>query len=1223
MNTNTSKYKAIFDVAPIPIWEEDFSEVKKYLLEKGLYGKPTAIIFEYLNANPSFIQDCVQRLIITDINQACVDLHDAKSKEELLTNFHRLIIPEAVEAFKKQIYSICKGDTAFQTESKMLTLDGEYKTILLKWKAVPGFEESLQSVIVTTQDITHQQNALDKQKSIELKLNEAQKIAKVGYWELELKTDTLFWSDEIFNIWEMEGNMSELTLEKFHQSIHPDDLAEFDKNQKRAIRGLAPLDVIHRIITSSGNVKWVHEKGNITNDSEGNPHIFNGTVQDITPSELLKQGLEELLERYHFVTKATSEAIWDWDINSGNVFWGEGYRNIFGYKTDQTKHNFSNWKNNIHPEDCERVSRSIQLFLEGNKENWQENYRFKNKNGTYSFVLDKGIAIRDKNGKAYRMIGAVQDITEAKKASDELHSRSQFIQTTLDNIPIGIAVNQMDSGKATLMNKKFSEIYGWPEDELQDVESFFEKVYPDDHYRQQMKETITSDIQSGDTEKMTWNGIHIMTKSGQQKIISAKNIPLYSQNLMISTVIDETNRFLAEQALIDSNERFLHATHAVSDAIWDWNVTTGKLFWGNGYKTLFGYPLESDCVDVSAWSDAIHPEDRDKIIASFADAKNNPSENRWSGEYRFKKYNGTYAFVKEKTIILRNENGKPTRLVGAIQDISEQKKHVEALSNERNLLRTLIDNIPDYIYVKDLNSRHVVNNQANIKLLGASNEADTLGKTAFDYFPEKLAKIYFEDDKHVLETKKPIINREEPIVDKKGNQRWLSTSKVPLFDIDGNSIGLLGISKDITFRKINEHSLIKKTRFLETIAEVVKLLLSNENHEEVLPDCLELMGNAVGADRVNLFENFNEQTTNKIFARQVMEWTNGKVSPQITNKKYQAVDLGENPLFLKFLTSNLPFSQLKSDLDGEPKRELDDRDIKSILQMPIFLEDRFYGFMGFDDCTNYRVWSNEEISFLRTLTSNLGSAIERKKNLDQLNALNSELQNSNNELASSNRQLEQFAHVASHDLQEPLRMISSFLILIEKKYNSQLDQKGKEYIHFAVEGAKRMKQIIRDMLEYSRVGRISGHAEQIDLNAIMEEITVLINAVHADKKAKVFWDKLPVIHSEKSQIHQVFQNLILNALKYHKEGVSPIVHISSVEHQKHWEFTVSDNGIGIAPEYHEKIFVIFQRLHSKNEFSGTGIGLAICKKIIEGMGGKIWIESDLGHGSIFHINIPK
>jgi PAS domain S-box-containing protein len=227
------------------------------------------------------------------------------------------------------------------------------------------------------------------------------------------------------------------------------------------------------------------------------------------------------------------------------------------------------------------------------------------------------------------------------------------------------------------------------------------------------------------------------------------------------------------------------------------------------------------------------------------------------------------------------------------------------------------------------------------------------------------------------------------------------------------------------------------------------------------------------------------------------------------------------------------------------------------------------------------------------------------------------------ELALSNLELEQFAFVTSHDLQEPLRMITSFLSQLEKKYDHVLDEKGKKYIHFAVDGAKRMRQIILDLLEYSRVGRNDTNAEELDMNELLKEIKLLLQKKIMEKNATITIDKLPCLNSYRAPIRQVFQNLISNALKYSKRDINPTINISVQGDELHWLFSVTDNGIGIEEEYFEKVFVLFQRLHDKNEYSGTGMGLAVSKKIVENLGGKIWVESQEGKGSTFYFTIPK
>lgn len=202
-------------------------------------------------------------------------------------------------------------------------------------------------------------------------------------------------------------------------------------------------------------------------------------------------------------------------------------------------------------------------------------------------------------------------------------------------------------------------------------------------------------------------------------------------------------------------------------------------------------------------------------------------------------------------------------------------------------------------------------------------------------------------------------------------------------------------------------------------------------------------------------------------------------------------------------------------------------------------------------------------------------------------------------------------------------MITGFLTQLEKKYKDNLDEKAQKYIFFAVDGAKRMRQIILDILDYSRVGRMEDAGEDVDLDELVGEIVGLYRETIQEKHARVVYKNLPVLEVARTPMSQIFQNLISNALKYQKALEPARIHISAKETPTHWRFSVSDNGIGIDPEYFDRIFIIFQRLHNRDEYSGTGMGLAITKKIVESLGGKIWVESQEGKGSTFYFTIEK
>jgi light-regulated signal transduction histidine kinase (bacteriophytochrome) len=233
---------------------------------------------------------------------------------------------------------------------------------------------------------------------------------------------------------------------------------------------------------------------------------------------------------------------------------------------------------------------------------------------------------------------------------------------------------------------------------------------------------------------------------------------------------------------------------------------------------------------------------------------------------------------------------------------------------------------------------------------------------------------------------------------------------------------------------------------------------------------------------------------------------------------------------------------------------------------------------------------------------------------------NRELRQRTQELARSNAELEQFAYVASHDLQEPLRMVSSYTQLLEQRYESLLDDRAKKYIYYAVDGANRMQTLITDLLSYSRVASRAQPLAITDSHSALGEAIRNLSSSIAETQALVTSDDLPMVRADRSQVVQLFQNLVGNAIKF-RAAQSPRIHVSADRRGAGWVFCVRDNGIGIEPKYFERIFVIFQRLHSREDYPGTGIGLALCKRIVERHGGKIWVESEPGNGSAFFFSL--
>ena len=227
------------------------------------------------------------------------------------------------------------------------------------------------------------------------------------------------------------------------------------------------------------------------------------------------------------------------------------------------------------------------------------------------------------------------------------------------------------------------------------------------------------------------------------------------------------------------------------------------------------------------------------------------------------------------------------------------------------------------------------------------------------------------------------------------------------------------------------------------------------------------------------------------------------------------------------------------------------------------------------------------------------------------------------DLERSNAELEQFAYIASHDLQEPLRMVSSYTQLLARRYQDKLDDDANEFIAFAVDGANRMQTLIQDLLAYSRVGKRKQTLKPIELKPVLQSVINSLKILIEESGATIdLPESLPQINADQSQLQQLFQNLISNAIKYRNELRPCIIDITLTKINDMWQFSIQDNGIGIETNFFERIFVIFQRLHGKEKYSGTGIGLAVCKRIVEGHGGEIWLDSEFGKGSTFYFTLP-
>lgn len=541
------------------------------------------------------------------------------------------------------------------------------------------------------------------------------------------------------------------------------------------------------------------------------------------------------------------------------------------------------------------------------------------------------------------------------------------------------------------------------------------------------------------------------------------------------------------------------------------------------------------------------------------------SGNVWRGEIKNKAKDGTYYWMDTTIVPFIDEKNKPFQYLAIRFDITDRKladEKVMATLEEKN---TILESIGDGFFAVDKQWNVTYWNQQAEVILRKKKE-EMLGNNLWHVFSDAIELNFYKKYQEAIETGKSIVFDDYyPAYD-----MWVEVSAYP------SEQGLSVYFKDITNRK--------------NIEEQIRL--SNERFEKVT-------------------EATNDAIWDWDLLNDTLYWGNGfktlfgydveKITPNIESW-VNYIHSDEVSFVVNSVNAVIKNSE-KANWQCEYRFKKSNGKYAYVIHRGVVLRDH----------------KGKAFRMLGAMTD----ITYRKEHEESQKRLNEILRQKTVQLSHSNAELEQFAYVASHDLQEPLRMVSGFLTKIEERYEPLLDERGKKYISLAVDGAARMRRIILDLLEYSRAGRVHYKIENININHLIRDVIILNSRLIEDKKAIVKYENLPSLNGSRSQLQQLFYNLMGNALKFTKPHSTPEIIISCEDKISHWQFSIKDNGIGILPEFFNKLFVLFQRLHTPAEYEGTGIGLAVCKKVVERHDGQIWVESEVDNGTTFYFTISK
>jgi PAS domain S-box-containing protein len=950
---------------------------------------------------------------------------------------------------------------------------------------------------------------------------------------------------------------------------------------------------------------------------------------------------------------AARMATWDWDVVTNQITWSDNLEVLFGLEPGSFETTYAAFIECVHPEDRNYISRSVIEAIQKEAE-YDIEYRFVAHDGSLGWAASKGVVFRDSSGMAQRMSGVTIDITKRKQTEERLElyaSRQALVAELSQSALAGTDLTTLMNSAVTLIAQSLKVEYCKVLELLPNGEVLLLRAGVGWQPGLVGKATVGADInsQAGYTlftnKPVIVNDLRTETRftgpqllhdhqvvSGMSVIIHGLERPfgilsahttqarnfsqdeIYFLQAVANILATANDRQKMEDALRESEQRWQLAVQGTNDGIWDWNVKTSEVFFSTRWKEMLGYEEQEISNHLDECLTRIHPDDivRVRQVIQNHFAKRTPF---YISEHRVRCKDNTYKWILARGQAHWDEDGNVIRMVGSYTDITERKLSEEQLHQSEERFQIVVRATNDVVRDWDLLTNQAWWNQ-NVQTLGYSTENISLDTKWWHdrLHPEDKIRVVSNMNGAIASGQQFWSNEYRFLRGDKSYADILDRGYV-VYDNTGIAVRMIGVMMDMSDRKRVEEELLKQNMRSQLFSDVTVKIRESLDIEEILHTSVTEVLKLLQADRVLIFRLWSDGSGTIV---------KEAVVPGFPVLQAQNII---DPCFNEHYIEKYRHGRIGSihDVDNtniDPcyYKMLQSFGVKANLVVPILFKNQLWGLLVAHQCAHPRNWTNWETELLRQLADQIGIAVSQAQLLEQETR-------QREELARSNDELQQFAFIASHDLQEPLRKIKTFGDRLKATCGDAFTEQGSDYLKRMQNAAQRMQTLIEDLLTLSRVTTRTQPFISVDLAQITQEVLSDLEVTIQQSGACVEVGELATIIGDPFQMRQLLQNLLGNAIKFHHPQEPPYVKIYSevtraINGSELCHLMIEDRGIGFEEKYLSRIFNVFQRLHGRSEYDGTGIGLAICRKIAERHNGSITAISQPGAGAKFIVTLP-